>query len=225
MHGEDYIQWVLQNDFANNFPALDKVGVEIVENVDPYEETKIRILNGGHTALCYLGALAGYKTFDEAIRDRDFRKHFDGFQTENVLPGININLPFSKVNYLDSVTRRFSNSAIADDLGRICMDGWTKFSIFIRPTITSCLEQGISPKWCYDSIASWYVYARRYSHGKTKIEYIEPYWDHLKPLLAIGCEEEFATLQALWSDLPEMHQEFVPELISAIRRMEEKWPQ
>ena len=62
-------QWVLEDKFAGPVPTLDKVGVEIVENVHPYEEAKIRILNGGHTGLSYLGALAGHKTFDAAMRD------------------------------------------------------------------------------------------------------------------------------------------------------------
>ena len=57
-------------------PALNKVDVELVDNVNPYEEAKIRILNGGHTALCYLGALSGYKTFDEIMTDQKLRSHF-----------------------------------------------------------------------------------------------------------------------------------------------------
>ncbi len=224
IHGENYIQWVLNSDFAGPFPALDLVGVEFVEDVDPYEEAKIRILNGGHTALCYLGALAGHRTFDEAMADRNLRAHFDRFELENVLPGLTLDLPFDKGDYLNLIAKRFSNAAIADDLGRICMDGWSKFPIFIRPTLKSCLSQGISPMLGYDSIASWYVFARRYAAGKTQIDYIEPYWEHLKPLLRAGREAEFAKLEALWSDLPSRYEEFVPELLSAIEEMEEKWP-
>ena len=69
IHAEEFSQWVLEDKFTAPIPELNKVGVEIVEDVDPFEETKIRILNGGHTALCYLGALAGLNTFDE-IMDR-----------------------------------------------------------------------------------------------------------------------------------------------------------
>merc|ERR1712185_421171 len=80
IHAEDYIQWVLESRFAGRMPDLARVGVEIVEDVDPYEEAKIRILNGGHTGLAYLGALAGYATFDEAMRDNDLRAHFDNLE-------------------------------------------------------------------------------------------------------------------------------------------------
>lgn len=224
IHGESFVQWVLQNEFANDFPRLGSVGVEIVEDVDPYEEAKIRILNGGHTAMCYVGALAGYDTFDQTMFDPDLRAHFDKFETENVVPGLTIELPFSKEDYVELIAERFSNPAIADDLGRICMDGWSKFPIFIRPTIKSCLAQGISPRWGYDSIASWYIYARRFANGQTHIPYVEPYWSQLEPYLSPGQEESFAKLEALWSDLPTKHTEFVPELCSAITRMEKKWP-
>jgi D-arabinitol 4-dehydrogenase len=224
IHGESFIQWVLQRNFADVFPRMEKVGVEIVDDVDPYEEAKIRVLNGGHTALCYLGALAGHQTFDQAMMDPELRKHFDLFEAENVLPGLTLSLPFSKTNYRDLIAKRFLNAAIADDLGRICMDGWSKFPIFIRPTLKSCLAQGISPTGGYDSIASWYIYARRFANGQTHISYVEPYWSQLEPYLAHGQEESFAKLEALWSDLPTNYTEFVPKLCSAITRMEDKWP-
>ena len=56
---EAFVQWVLQDSFAGPMPQLDAVGVTITDNVDPYEETKIRVLNGGHTCLAYLAALNG----------------------------------------------------------------------------------------------------------------------------------------------------------------------
>ncbi len=62
---EEYSQWVIENKFASEFPDLTKVGVTITDKLDPYEETNIRILNGGHTSLAYLGVLSGYTTFDQ----------------------------------------------------------------------------------------------------------------------------------------------------------------
>ncbi|MEO0344154.1 MAG: mannitol dehydrogenase family protein [Pseudomonadota bacterium] len=224
IHAESFSQWVLQDTFATDFPTLMDVGVEVVEDVDPYEEAKIRILNGGHTALCYLGALAGYQTFDETMVDPALRSHFDGFESQNVLPGLTIILPFDKARYVELIAARFSNSSIADDLARICMDGWSKFPIFIYPTLKSCLAQGIDSTWTYDSIASWYLYARRVSHGQTHIPYNEPYWDQLEPLTAEAREADFARTEALWFDLPETYPNFVTDLTAAIARMEEKWP-
>ena len=64
IHAERFAQWVLEDKFAAPMPDLREVGVQVVGNVEPYEEAKIRILNGGHTGLAYLGALAGHQTFD-----------------------------------------------------------------------------------------------------------------------------------------------------------------
>lgn len=221
---EEFIQWVLEDNFAGDAPDLAKAGVQIVKDVDPFEEAKIRILNGGHTGLCYLGALAGYKTFDEAMLDTKLRAHFDGWQHENVLPGLDIALPFDKKEYCQEIAERFCNVAISDGLERICMDGWSKFPIYIRPTLLSCLEQGIDPKFGYDCIASWYVYARRVATGKTSISYHEPYWNDLAPLLTLGQEMTFAQSTTLWDELPRKFKQFVPGVVSAIEKMEAAWP-
>lgn len=224
IQGETFIQWVLQDRFAGPMPDLARAGVQIVEDVDPFEEAKIRILNGGHTGLCYLGALAGYDTFDAAMRDPVLRAHFDGWEAENVLPGLTIDLPFDKRVYASKIAARFSNSAISDQLERVCMDGWSKLPIYVRPTLEGCLAQGISPRYGYDSIASWYVYARRFAAGQTQIPYRDPYWKQLEPLLAPGKENDFARNAQLWADLPKTYDDFVPGVLSAIRRMEENWP-
>ena len=224
IHSEAFSQWVLEDDFAGSMPNLTKSGAEIVNDVDPYEETKIRILNGGHTALAYLGALAGHATFDQAMLNPVLREHFDRFEKEEVLTGLRMKLPFDKQAYLQKITNRFCNSAIADQLERICMDGYSKMQLYIRPTLQSCLEQNIRPKFSLDSIASWYVYARRYQSGKMQTPYHEPYWQQLSPLLCEGSELKFANDTQLWGNLPETYHSFAPGLVEAIKRMEQKWP-
>ncbi len=224
IHGEAFIQWVLEDKLAVGFPDIGKAGVEVVEDVTPYEEAKIRILNGGHSGLAYLAALAGKTTFDEAMRDPQMRAHFDGWEQQEVLPGLNTDLPFDKYAYLDKVAARFSNAAIADSLERICMDGFSKLPLFVHPTLESCLTQGIVPQFGYDCIASWYVYARRFANGVMPVTYHEPNWESLLPLLATGQEEAFARLPQLWASMPSTFPDFVPSVIASIKKMEKKWP-
>ena len=97
---EDFIQWVIEDNFAGIRPPLNEVGVEIVDDVEPYENTKIRILNGGHTVLAYLGVLEGYETFDSAIRDSELSDFFDGIQSEEIIPSLPINSPVDYERYL-----------------------------------------------------------------------------------------------------------------------------
>lgn len=223
IQSEAFIQWVLEDRFAAPMPDLAGVGVNLVKDVDPFEEAKIRILNGGHTGLAYLGALAGHKTFDAAMRDPVIRKHFNGWEEAEVLPGLTIDLPFNKHAYLDEIAARFENAAIADTLERICMDGWSKFPLYVRPTLESCFRQGITPRYGFDCIASWYVFARKFAHGKMPIPYHEPYWCELEPLLAVGQAAAFAACPQLWAQLPSNYPPFVPCVVAAITEMEKAW--
>ncbi|WP_299415758.1 mannitol dehydrogenase family protein [uncultured Sulfitobacter sp.] len=218
---EDFIQWVLQDHAAGPMPDLARVGVTVTPDVDPYEETKIRVLNGGHTALTYLAALEGIETFDAAMRIPHLNAHFHAFETQEVLPALTLTLPFSKQDYLADIARRFSNRAIGDTVARICADGMAKFPIFIRPTVEGCLAQGIMPVHALRSIASWYVFARHVQAGKIPFEYLEPSWDDLKALIAT---DAFVTSAQLWGHLPQTYPQFTQALRQEISEMETKWP-
>lgn len=221
---EDFIQWVIEDDFATVRPALEKVGVTIVADIDPYEETKIRVLNGGHTCLTYLGALAGHKSFDQLMHDPALFHHYWSYETGEVLPALTIDVPFDTQVYLDTVTDRFKNAHIADSVERICADGFAKFPIFIAPTLRGCLLQAIPPTFAYRSIASWYVFAKRVINGQLDVHYQEPNLDALRPLVAEGNTEAFISSPVLWGDMPLAFPGFKPDLLSAIKEMERAWP-
>ncbi|EEB85727.1 mannitol dehydrogenase family protein [Roseobacter sp. GAI101] len=218
---EDFIQWVLQDSAAAEMPDLAQAGVTVTPNVDPYEETKIRVLNGGHTALTYMAALEGIETFDAAMRVPDLNAHFRNFETREVLPALTLDLPFSKEAYLEDIARRFGNRAIGDTVARICADGMAKFPIFIRPTILGCFEQGFVPVHAIRSIAGWYVFARHVAAGRIPFDYLEPGWDDLNAMLG---SDAFVTNQQLWGDLPETYPAFAETLRHEIKELEIKWP-
>ena len=218
---EDFIQWVLQDSAGAEMPDLAQAGVTVTSDVDPYEETKIRVLNGGHTALAYLAALDGVETFDAAMRVPHLNAHFQSFETQEVLPAITIDLPFSKKDYLVAIERRFGNQAIGDTIARICADGMAKFPIFIRPTLEGCFAQGILPIFSIRSIASWYVFACHVAAGKIPFNYVEPSWSDLEAMLGT---ETFLTNRQLWGDLPETYPEFVETLRLEIKELELKCP-
>lgn len=218
---EDFSQWVLQSVAAAAMPELEKVGVTVTAHVDPYEETKIRVLNGGHTALAYLAALEGVETFDQAMRVPHLLEHFQNFEHNEVLPALTLDLPFSKENYLEAIASRFGNAAIGDTVARICADGMAKFPIFIRPTLEGCLKQGIVPVYSIRSIASWYVFALHVDAGNIGFNYVEPAWEDLKNMLGT---EAFISNQQLWGNLPVTYPEFADTLKREIKEMESQWP-
>ena len=228
IQSETYAQWVIEKTTPQHLPPLSQVGAEFVESVHPYENAKIRILNGGHTALAYFAALANYPTFAQAMRDPKLRTHFEQLMAREILPALGDDLPFNKQTYAAEVAARFCYAAIADRVARICMDGFAKTQLFIRPTVEDCLAQGITPKYAIASIASWYVFARRYADEKSAqlehpIPYFEPNWDLLAPTLAVGGELKFAHLPELWGDLPKRYGDFAAQLIQSIQQVQTTW--
>ena len=213
---EEFTQWVIEDKFASDFPDLTKVGVVITKDLEPYEETKIRILNGGHTSLAYLGALSGYTTFDQVMKNEAHRQHFRQLQIEEIVPSIDIELPFDIHEYVDSVEERFASATNMDDLDRICMDGFTKFHTFVVPSMRKCIEQGKRPVQIYKSIAAWYIYSKRFARGCKRIKYNEPNWVLLEPLLKEGAIDQFVSNERLWGDLPKKYISFTRDLKSIL---------
>lgn len=213
---EEYSQWVIEDKFASDFPDLTRVGAVITKDIEPYEETKIRILNGGHTSLAYMGVLSGYRTFDQVMNDPSHRDHFRNLQKYEIAPSIDIDVPFDIYDYIDTVEERISSETNVDDLDRICMDGFTKFHTFIVPSLRKCLEQGKRPIHLYKSITAWYIYSKKFARGCTKIRYNEPNWILLEPLLRDGAVETFVQSERLWGDIPKKFITFTRDLKSIL---------
>ena len=199
---EPYIQWIVEDSFITKRPKLEKVGLKFVKNVNAYEEAKIRILNGSHVALSYFGALKGYKTYDQAINDKELQKYFFNLQKNEIIPGLNNEIPFNLLDYMMIIFDRFKNVNITDKLERIAMDGVGKFPIFIVPTIKSCLEKKIIPIHSIESIASWYIFMRKINLNKINFSYYEPSWEWIKIFLDENNLQEFIKCKELWNDLP-----------------------
>lgn len=159
---EDFIQWVLEDDFRNGRPDWHEVGVMFTQDVSPYEEAKIRLLNATHTMLSYPAYLAGLRKVDDALHDPLFFSYLRGFLDHDAgvwlksLPGLDIE------SYKDTLLRRFGNRAVGDQLARLCIDGGSKISGFLLPTLHATLEGGRP----YHRMAFFLAAYDRYLKGK-----------------------------------------------------------
>ena len=221
--GESFIQWVVEDDFIGKRPALEKVGVQFVDNVFPYEEAKIRILNGGHVAVSYFGFLKGYTTYDQAINDPSLQEYFFKFEKEEVIPALGNEMPFDLKKYMMVIFDRFKNENIADRLERIAMDGVAKFPIFILPTIKACFEKDIVPSNAISSIASWYVFMKKIHNKELIFDYYEPQWDWIKKFLTDDKIDDFANNTELWDDVPKKVPDFKIILKDQIIELQNKY--
>ena len=220
IHCESFRQWVIGDLFVGKKPDLDLVGCEIVANVHPYEEAKIRILNGSHLALAFLAALRGYTTFDTALRDPVLDDFFDRITLQEILPSLDPTSPVDHSVYRKKVKRRFLNIYIADRIARIGMDGASKLPQFLLPTIRASFQKHVIPHLTLTSVASWYVFMRQFDACKNNIEYVDPKFPELRYLLAPGREGEFAHHADLWGDTADRYPDFSPVLQQSIKDLE-----
>ncbi|MCT8946987.1 mannitol dehydrogenase family protein [Pseudomonas iridis] len=157
---EPFVQWVLEDKFVNGRPAWEKVGVQFTDDVSPYEEMKIKLLNGSHLALTYLGFLKGYRFVHETMNDPLFVRYMRAYMDLDVtpqlapVPGINLD------DYKDTLVARFSNQAIADQLERVCSDGSSKFPKFTVPTINRLIADGREIRRAALVVAAWALYLK-----------------------------------------------------------------
>jgi len=143
--GESFIQWVIEDRFIHGRPAWEKVGVQLVDSVSPYEEAKIRILNASHSCIAWAGTLAGLHYIHEGTQDATIRRMAFDYVTDDVIPCLDrpgqpspVDLPA----YRDVVLERFGNPAIRDTNQRVAMDGFSKIPGFIAPTVRERLSRG-----------------------------------------------------------------------------------
>ena len=136
--GESFIQWVVEEDFAKGRPGWERVGVQMVDSVAPYEEAKIRILNGSHSCIAWAGTLAGMRFIHEGARSPAIRRLAYDYITDDVIPCLDrpgAPSPVDLPSYRDVVLERFGNEAVRDTNQRVAMDAFSKIPGFIAPTI------------------------------------------------------------------------------------------
>lgn len=157
---EPFVQWVLEDKFVNGRPAWENVGVQFTDDVSPYEEMKIKLLNGSHLALTYLGFLKGYRFVHETMNDPLFLRYMRAYMDLDVTPQLAPVPGIDLSEYKDTLVARFSNQAIADQLERVCSDGSSKFPKFTIPTINRLIADGRETKRAALVVAAWALYLK-----------------------------------------------------------------
>ena len=152
---EAHLQWVIEDRFAAGRPAWETVGAELVADVAPYEEAKIRLLNATHSAVAWAGALRGHVFVHDAVRDPVVRGVALAYATEDAIPALAPS-PVDLAAYRDQVLARFANPAIADTLQRVASDSRAKLAMFIAPTVRDRLAAG-APAHAVAMLAALYL--------------------------------------------------------------------
>jgi len=156
---EPFVQWVLEDDFGLGRPPFEDAGVQMVEDVEPYELMKLRLLNASHQALCYFGYLAGYRLVHEVAQDPLFARFLldymeqEGTPTLAPVPGIDLDA------YRRELINRFSNGEVRDTVARLCNESSDRIPKWLLPVVRAQLASGGQFHRSAAVVASWARYA------------------------------------------------------------------
>ena len=156
---EPFIQWVIEDNFSNGRPEFEKVGVQFVPDVAPYEKMKLRLLNAGHSVLGLLGAIHGHPTINACMEDETFVTYLRAFLDVEATPILGDIEGIDLEDYKDILLQRFANPNIKDSVSRICSESSAKLPKFLIATIHENLATGGSIKFATLIIAAWCYYS------------------------------------------------------------------
>jgi fructuronate reductase len=155
---EPFKQWVIEDHFAGERPAWELAGAILTSDVAPYERIKLRVLNGTHSLLAYLGALKGHETIADAVADVPLREAVLRVLNDDILPTLTAPDGLELVEYRDSVLRRFANPNLAHTTRQVGMDGSQKLPFRFVTTAADRLADGHVPMGLAFALAAWVTY-------------------------------------------------------------------
>jgi mannitol 2-dehydrogenase len=219
---EPFVQWVLEDSFSGGRPPLQQVGVQVVQDVEPYELMKLRLLNASHQGLCYFGRLCGYELVHEAAQDPLFRKFLRGYMDDEAtptlapVPGVNLD------DYKDTLIERFSNPEIRDTIARLCAESSDRIPKWLLPVVRDQLASGGDIARSAAIVASWARYAEGVDEQGQPIDVVDRQRDRVMALAARQREDPlaFITNRDLFGDLID-NERFVDAYVAALRSLHE----
>jgi fructuronate reductase len=170
---EPFSQWVIEDRFPGGRPDWSIAGAEFVADVLPYENMKLRLLNGSHSTLAYLGYLAGYETVSDTMRDANYRRLVEGLMddaaaTLKMPPGADV------AAYKRALIERFENPALKHRTWQICMDGSQKLPQRLLGSIRDRLAAGSPIDRLVMGVAGWMRYVTGIDEQRKPIDVRDP---------------------------------------------------
>lgn len=225
---EQFSQWVIEDNFAGEKPALDSVGVEFVPSVDDWENRKLRLLNAAHSGLAYLGGLADLNYVHEAINDQALVAFINGLweeagETLATDPG------FDPKAYCDSLLTRFANPHLNHKLHQIAMDGSQKLPQRILAAWRERAQAGRKSPHLATVVAAWLHWQWGKTYSGNAFQVSDPAHSELIEIIGDSDRTDQSCLKALINAyepllaLCELHPNCRAELLTAFHILSEKF--
>ena len=222
---EPFRQWVIEDDFVGGErPDWGAVGAEMVADVTPYEHMKLRMLNGTHSPLAYLGYLAGHETIADCMADPAFARFVDHLWTKEIIPAVDAPPGVSLTEYAQALHARYDNPAIRHRTWQIAMDGSQKLPQRILGTVAESFAAGRETPGLMLAIAAWMRYVSGTDLTGAPIDVRDPLADRLKALsgAADTAQDKVVALLGVREVFPtELAPQLAAPVAAAYARLEE----
>ncbi|HEY5715595.1 MAG TPA: fructuronate reductase [Psychromonas sp.] len=179
---EPFRQWVIEDNFVNGRPDWDVVGAEFVPDVVPFEEMKLRMLNGSHSFLAYLGYLGGYAHISDTMTNEHYRKAAFDMMMQAQAPTLNMPEGTDLEGYARLLIDRFTNPSLKHQTWQIAMDGSQKIPQRMGGSLRFHLANGSDYRWLAMGIAGWMVYISGTDENGQAIDVRDPMIDLFKAI-------------------------------------------
>jgi fructuronate reductase len=178
---EPFAQWVIEDRFPTGRPAFEAAGAELVADVAPYEQMKLRLLNGAHSSLSYLGYLAGYERVSDVMADASYARFVAALMDE-AIPTLRVPPSMDLAGYKAALLDRFRNPALKHRCWQICMDGSQKLPQRLLGTIRENLKSGRPFGRLALGVAGWMRYVTGIDEKGQAIDVRDPLAADLRAL-------------------------------------------
>jgi fructuronate reductase len=167
---EPFRQWVIEDRFAGPRPHWESGGAQLVQDVAPFELAKLRLLNGSHSTLAYVGSALGFEFVHEAIADQDLCRLVRLQMEEEAAPSLQSATGLDTATYSAAILKRFANSELPHRLSQIAMDGSQKIPQRWLATISERADRSDGSPHHMLGLAAWIAYTRgRTSTGENYV--------------------------------------------------------
>jgi fructuronate reductase len=180
---EPFRQWVIEDNFVGrNRPDFGAVGIEMVQDVTPFEHMKLRMLNGTHSAMAYLGYLAGHQTIAEVANDPVFERYVKNLWVSEIIPALTAPKGVDLQGYAGQLFARYSNPFIRHLTWQIAMDGSQKLPQRILSNLSENITAGRQSRRLLLAVAGWIRYIGGTDEQGNPIEVSDPLAQRLRDL-------------------------------------------
>jgi mannitol 2-dehydrogenase len=221
---EPFTQWVLEDSFVAGRPAYEEAGVQIVEDVAPYELMKLRLLNASHQGIAYFGWLAGYRLVYDVAQDPLFARFLLAYMDREATPTLGDVPGIDLAAYKHQLIERFANPGVRDTVARLAAFSSDRIPKWLVPVIGEDLAAGRDVTLSAAIVASWARYAEGVDEQGAPIDVVDQLRDQLMPLAQQqlhGDPLSFVRVPELFGELAE-DERFTRPYLAALDSLHEK---